>query len=361
MKQQLRKPENWQDFEELCKVLWGEVWKCPEIKKNGRSGQNQNGVDICGIPKGENGYFGIQCKGKDEYTNAKLTEIEILKEIEKAKNFKPKLVKLIFATTANKDERIEEFFREQNLKHLNQDLFEVHLYCWEEIVDLIDSNKKTSDWYIRKQKFSSEFAVTITFENDSDIKEFKPTLRKNHITYLIKPGLYANPIQDSDIIFSPQPKRHFLAGSQANRSSCVFSISIKNSGNHQLESFKLTLDLTSELYSHKIVDKSNSFLDHTKYPYNIKYSSKKGILEIKNENGILVQNDEFLSDQICIRPLIEYPFCSEIPWKLISKDFTSSGVLKIEINTIIKEKHTTMYNLSRLQDKVVLENCMKSI
>ena len=30
-KQQLRKPENWHDFENLCKKLWGEIWKCPEI------------------------------------------------------------------------------------------------------------------------------------------------------------------------------------------------------------------------------------------------------------------------------------------------------------------------------------------
>lgn len=89
MKQQILKPENWQDFEELSKILWGEIWECPEINKNGRAGQNQQGVDIYGIPKGETKYFGIQCKGKDEYTKSVLTEKEINAEIEKAKNFKP--------------------------------------------------------------------------------------------------------------------------------------------------------------------------------------------------------------------------------------------------------------------------------
>jgi hypothetical protein len=34
----LRRPTSWQDFETLCKKLWGEIWSCPEIKKNGRSG-----------------------------------------------------------------------------------------------------------------------------------------------------------------------------------------------------------------------------------------------------------------------------------------------------------------------------------
>lgn len=51
-KLQLRKPENWQDFERLCKVLWGEIWECPDtIKRNGRQGQAQKGVDVYGIKK----------------------------------------------------------------------------------------------------------------------------------------------------------------------------------------------------------------------------------------------------------------------------------------------------------------------
>lgn len=101
MKKILRKPENWQDFESLCKKLWGEIWKCSEIKKNGRYEQKQHGVDVYGIPNGEDQYYGIQCKGKDDYTNATLTEKEIDAEIEKTKTFKPHLKKFYFTTTAN--------------------------------------------------------------------------------------------------------------------------------------------------------------------------------------------------------------------------------------------------------------------
>ena len=51
-KLQLRKPENWQDFERLCKALWGEIWECSDtIKRNGRQGQVQKGVDVYGIKK----------------------------------------------------------------------------------------------------------------------------------------------------------------------------------------------------------------------------------------------------------------------------------------------------------------------
>ena len=91
----LRRPKNWQDFETLCQKLWGEIWNCPEIKKNGRAGQTQNGVDVSGIPFGERDYYGIQCKGKDEYTNKQLTEDEITSEIEKAKLFLPPLKNFI--------------------------------------------------------------------------------------------------------------------------------------------------------------------------------------------------------------------------------------------------------------------------
>ena len=122
----LGRPENWQDFESLCKKLWGEIWQCPEIKKNGRAGQTQNGVDVYGIPSFDDEYYGIQCKGKDEYTHKQLTVKEIDKEIEKAKSFEPKLKKLYFATTAVKDAEIEKVIRLKNTEHRKNKLFEVH-------------------------------------------------------------------------------------------------------------------------------------------------------------------------------------------------------------------------------------------
>ena len=105
---QLKKPSNWQDFEKLCKLLWGEIWSCEDsIKRHGRQGQNQHGVDVFSYVEKYGGYCGIQCKGKDDYTNAQLTEGEIDTEIEKALGFEPELKLLVFATTANKDAKIE--------------------------------------------------------------------------------------------------------------------------------------------------------------------------------------------------------------------------------------------------------------
>ena len=149
MKKTIGKPENWQDFESLCKKLWGEIWKIPnKIKKNGRLGQEQAGVDIFGIPMNQTKYWGIQAKGKDNYTNAKLTEKEIVSEIEKAKKFQPELEVYIIATTQSKDSKIEEFIRLKDLENRDNGSFEILLFCWEDIVDLLEENQDTYQWYL---------------------------------------------------------------------------------------------------------------------------------------------------------------------------------------------------------------------
>lgn len=193
-KQQLRKPENWQDFETLSKKLWGEIWDCPEIKKHGRSGQNQMGVDIYGIPKGEKDFYGIQCKGKDEYTHKQLTKKEILSDVEEAKNFKPPLIKLYIVTTANKDIKIEQFVRQLNLDQTKKGLFEVHLFSWEDIVDLIDENKNTHNWYVKNQGFKIKYGIKVTFEDGSDLLEMSIPFLKRLIHYEANP-VYPNPAQ----------------------------------------------------------------------------------------------------------------------------------------------------------------------
>lgn len=113
MKKTLRRPENWQDFETLCKNLWGEIWNCPEIKKNGRPGDQQFGVDVYGIPENQRQYFGIQCKGEDEYTDKQFTATEINDCIKQAKEFDPPLKKLYLATTAVKNSGIEALVRKK--------------------------------------------------------------------------------------------------------------------------------------------------------------------------------------------------------------------------------------------------------
>ena len=74
---QLPPPSNWQDFQELCRVLWKYVWSLSDedIIAYGDNGDKQDGVDICAIV-GED-YYGIQCKSKDQLKEKQITIAEI--------------------------------------------------------------------------------------------------------------------------------------------------------------------------------------------------------------------------------------------------------------------------------------------
>lgn len=187
MKKTLRKPENWQDFESLCKKLWGEIWKVPnEIRKNGRSGQSQCGVDIYAIPSEKKNYWGIQCKGKDEYTKSKLTKIEIDSEIRKAKTFKPELETFIFATTSNKDAKIEEYVRIKDLESRKNGSFKILLFSWEDIVELIEENPATFNYYVNAQNYRDHYQINVTL-NDSDGElELNPVIIQEKEYFLTK-------------------------------------------------------------------------------------------------------------------------------------------------------------------------------
>lgn len=368
MKQQLRKPENWQDFEELCRMLWSEIWNCPETKKNGRNGQDQHGVDVSGTPSWEVAkYYGIQCKGKDDYTHAQLTVKEIDREIEKAKKFKPQLKKFYFATTANKDATIEEYIRLKDVESRKAGLFEVHLFSWEEIVTLIDQNKRTHDWYVRKINFKTLYDVSVLFQNGQSEIDFSPILVRNSVKYQLKKRdtslsslRYYSP-EDSrksklKIIYEPQPIRHYINSVSHNKSSCVFSLVITNTGDSVLENFKLYFDFSESFIVADTVDKQTHFLDSFKYQYNtfIYKNELGGVFE--PHDTILVQKDAIITDKICIRPTSETPQVIKLDWRLVAKDFNTSGQLIINLKTRIKEKTQIEYYEYPLEDEVRLEN-----
>lgn len=170
---QMKKPSNWQDFEKLCKLLWGEIWDCEDtIKQHGRQGQNQHGVDVYAYVEKYKGYCGIQCKGKDDYTNAELTEAEIEDEIEKALTFEPELKLLVFATTANKDAKIESYIRKKDVENRNKSLFAVDIASWEDIVDHLERYRTTYNWYVNNCQFKDATDVLVTFDGEEEIAIF---------------------------------------------------------------------------------------------------------------------------------------------------------------------------------------------
>jgi len=347
----LRRPANWQDFESLCKKLWGEIWNYPEIQKNGRLGQEQSGVDVFGIPFGETEYYGIQCKGKSEYNDSQFTEKEIIAEIENAKAFEPKLKKYYLATTAQNDSNIQAFVRKINIEHINKGEFEVHIFGWESIVDLIDENKQTHDWYLKNQNYKTSKGVKISFnDSGSDALLAKPLFMQTNYTYVHQSEerdlLYANPL--IAIMKKQEQLQRAVAVPSSftpkiNKSYIAFDITVENTGSDPIEEYKISLQFEGEVIH--LTDEepiTNNYRAINFGSPNIVLWDETKTGKIIPRNTILVGDDHIITDKIYLKPA---PKKADIiiHWKLVSKDFKDSGQLKIEIDPVINVKKNTIF------------------
>lgn len=342
MKKTIGKPENWQDFETLCKKLWGEIWQIQtKIKKNGRLGQPQAGIDIYGKSKGEKTYSGIQCKGKDDYSKAKLTKAEIDNEIEKAKLFKPKLKVLIFATTANKDAKIEEYVRLKDIEYQEKN-FDILLYCWEDIVDLIGDNRDTYDWYVNEIKYQERYNLEVFFNDFNKELTLTPIFHKLIKRYKLKPTqlkqdkfLYRNLISDIELLSTPP---QFVQSKSNNRTWCDFKIIMENTGNKVIEDWNVTFMFKSGI--REIYDESesgdmystSSLVHRTEF-----ISNEENKIEYKPfNNQPLIQKKSNCFD-VSILPEINADKIT-LEWSLLARDFNKDGKLEIKINPKFREK-----------------------
>lgn len=358
MKKSIQKPENWQDFETLCKKLWGEIWNIPtKIKKNGRSGQSQSGVDVYGIPKGESSYWGIQCKGKDNYTNARLTTKEIENEITKAKTFNPKLEVFIFATTMNKDVEIEEFIRLKDIESRENGDFEILLFCWEDIADLIEENLDTYNFWVANKLHKTKFDFEVYlngFENEFVIKpkcirKIKRYRLKEPEVERLDTGISplfnnAELVRKLSMIGYQQPiLQNNFSSRKVNEAICSFELIMANTGSVVIEDWRLTFRVTGE---HKeIMDQLGTgpmgmidigFLKHKRTHVTgnrISYNPK--------DNEPLIQKDNRYFEAFII------PLCKEyiipVEWELLARDFDKSGTLFLNVKPQYEDKITYEY------------------
>jgi hypothetical protein len=346
MKKTIQKPENWQDFETLCKKLWGEVWSIPtKIKKNGRNGQPQAGVDVFGVPKGETNYWGIQCKGKDDYTDAKLTKAEIDREIHKAKKFSPKLEVFIFATTMNKNSEIEEYVREKDLESRLKGEFEILLFCWEDIADLIDENQDTYNFWVANKLHKSKFEFEV-YLNDLQpeltirpkcirtIKRYRVREHTEELDFGIAHKLNNTPWMKN--FSSPA----FLTVSQGkvNEAICSFEIIMANAGSVVIEDWRVRFTVTSE--HKKIMDQLGTgpmgmidigFLKHQRT-----YIDKNRISYTPKDNEPLIQKDNRYFKAYIIPECKEYSI--PIEWELLARDFSTTGILTLNVSPEFEDK-----------------------
>lgn len=100
-------PRDWEEFEDICADLLRELWKDPYVKRYGRSGQAQHGIDILGAPghlsDDASKIAGAQCK------NSSTLEIEVIrKSVALVKKAPTPLTEFLILTTASRDARIDD-------------------------------------------------------------------------------------------------------------------------------------------------------------------------------------------------------------------------------------------------------------
>lgn len=362
----LRRPSNWQDFENLCKKLWGEIWECPEIKKNGRIGQQQNGVDIYGVPKGEELYYGIQCKGKSEYLEVQFTKEEIEAEMEKAASFQPPLKKLYFCTTALKDAKIEAIVREKNLESIKMGLFEVHLFSWEDIVDLIDENPLTHDWYVKNQNYKTKKEVKITFENGANSIKCSSVFKKPR--YISVYGMNSREENEPRHPFNFYGMDQFQSQikiPKVKRNLSFFSIKVKifNSGSDVIEDLKIILKFDDQIIEIANTNESGG-ISFISIHSNVTVEHGNKIATVIPEKSTLVCDDSFTSDDIFVKPLINSKEI-KINCKVLGKDFKTEEVLVVnytagqkivDIEKNVANSFRTPYRYGEFEDLIVEED-----
>jgi hypothetical protein len=97
-----------------------------------------------------------------------LTTSEISDEIAKALTFEPPLKTFVIATSANKDAHVETFIRKEDLNSRQAGRFEIVYYTREDLVDFIEENRETFQWYVAEQQFRTQHEVGVQLNGAED-------------------------------------------------------------------------------------------------------------------------------------------------------------------------------------------------
>lgn len=150
------KPKSWDEFEDITLSATKLRWQSPDFSRNGRPGQKQYGVDVYGTIEAPN--IGVQCKN----TTSELSEALINSELANADAFKPTLHRYYVATTAPRDEKIQQFARELSEKRRLDGKFGVELLFWEDIVnDLVKDEAALFSHYPQLKPKSPQYAFNL--------------------------------------------------------------------------------------------------------------------------------------------------------------------------------------------------------
>ncbi|WP_157963316.1 hypothetical protein [Algoriphagus litoralis] len=404
-------PQNWQDFEHLTLRLWGEIWRVQdEIEFNAEVGSSQKGVDIYCIPKNEKRYFGIQCKNKKLFCkygkHNKLSVDTIDQEIEKAKSFRPKLEKLIIATSFGKDSKLEEYVRELNLLHIRNGEFKIQICFWDYFSRKISEYENIYNWYLKNQNFQKTKTAFVSFENNETELSYSPEYIKCHVTYRLQTDdekleeklaiqkafenfdkenrfgfivrlltFFKNKsdniltnnkvlingidIRSEQYIESTYPRKkheinHFSIlpnNSFKDKQEYSIKLKIENVGQSVIEDFKLEFNFEGDYEEIRVISPKISEINN--YNASTWINDKFGLFE--PDKNFIVQKDFVVSKNIIVTPKLAVEGIIVIKWRLLARDYNDDGELRININPKFIETQKTMYVLKTSDCKTETE------
>ena len=295
-----------------------------------------------------------------------MTIEEIDTEIKKAINFKPQLKRFIFATTANKDSKIEEHIRVKNIEHKKLGLFEIFISSWEDVIDLLEERRNTYNWYINncQYKSSSNVDVFVNWEKEYEIRpqyiRTKKTFTKkieiapyNNSLSWLNQKVYADlanigkigKISNFNDVLNPKRKVDYRW--------CTIPINIKNTGDTVIEDYKLYLIFDTDSIL-DIDDKfqyiSNVLMNQAAVAQiNASEEAKRevfeslefdGVIEFKPIEKNLVQTDHRtfsvgVKPKDCVSEI-------EISWIVKSRDYQKEGTLILNVNPLYEDKRVNI-------------------
>lgn len=122
-------PENWQEFEQLCRdVVVEKRGPTLDVNLHGRGGQAQLGVDFA--VQSPDGVHGYQCKRVDSLSIAVIESV-----LRQADRFSPSLAAFTILTTARRDAELERQVLQISEDRRQRGTFTVAIVFWETIRD----------------------------------------------------------------------------------------------------------------------------------------------------------------------------------------------------------------------------------
>ena len=122
-------PRSWDALEGMAFDVFTQRLQNTQLRRYGRTGQAQHGVDIAG-PTGEGRFVGIQCKN---HPGASLSVQEIDAEIWKAESFSPPLSHYILVTSAPRDAIATSHVLVVSDQRRQMGQFTVEIFFWEDL------------------------------------------------------------------------------------------------------------------------------------------------------------------------------------------------------------------------------------